>query len=288
MPLLKLDTIQQVREFVRQARSAGETIGFVPTMGALHEGHLSLIRRARAECGRVVVSIFVNPTQFGPGEDFDRYPRPIERDLELCEAQGTDLAFCPPVSEMYGEESLTTVSVRGLTDHLCGPHRPGHFDGVTTVVMKLFGIVQPDRAYFGQKDAQQAVVIRRMVQDLFLPLEIVVCPTVREADGLAKSSRNVYLSAGARRQAGSLYAALNWARQQIEAGQREAAVLLTGMRAQIEAAGPCRIDYIELVDAASLKPQARVTGSCLIALAVRIENTRLIDNLLVDVPTQRR
>lgn len=278
----KLDTIAAVRAHVREARRAGRRIGLVPTMGALHEGHRSLIGAARSACEEVIVSIFVNPTQFGPGEDFDRYPRPIEADLAACEQEGAAAAFCPSVREMYPDESLTRVTVSRLTDGLCGPHRPGHFDGVTTVVAKLFNIVQPDAAYFGQKDAQQAVVIRRMVRDLNYPIDIVVCPTVREPDGLAMSSRNVYLTPGQREQARGLWAALAWARDQVLAGRRDAADLIPAMRGRIESAGPCVIDYIEVVDAENLSPLPRITGRCLIALAVRIGQTRLIDNVIVE------
>jgi pantoate--beta-alanine ligase len=240
------------------------------------------MRAARAACDEVIVSIFVNPTQFGPGEDFERYPRPLEADLAACREEGVGAAFCPSVAEMYPPDSVTTVTVSRLTEGLCGAHRPGHFNGVTTVVTKLFNIVQPDVAFFGQKDAQQAAVIRRMVRDLCMPVEIVVCPTVREPDGLAISSRNSYLSAGERAQALSLSAALRWAEAQVRAGQRDVESLVREMRRQIDAAGPCGIDYIEIVDADDLRPKAVVEGRCLIALAVRIGNTRLIDNMVVE------
>jgi pantoate--beta-alanine ligase len=267
---------------VRSARGVNRRVGLVPTMGAIHDGHRSLMRAARQACDELVVSIFVNPAQFGPGEDFERYPRPLEADLAACEAEGVDLAFCPPVAEMYPDGSATTVSVARLTEGLCGPHRPSHFAGVTTVVAKLFNVVQPDAAYFGQKDAQQAAVIRRMVRDLLWPIEIVVCPTVREPDGLAMSSRNAYLSAEQRAQARCLYEALCWVRGQIEAGQREVQPLLQQMRRRIESAGPCSIEYVGLVDAEELTPRVTVRGRCLIALAVRIGPARLIDNVLVD------
>ncbi len=302
----KFESIAELREALRGVREQGRRVGFVPTMGALHEGHLSLVRRARAECGCVVVSIFVNPTQFAPGEDYERYPRPIEADLESCRKEGVDLVFCPTAAAMYPPGSATTVAVRGMTETLCGPHRPGHFDGVTTVVAKLFNVVQPDAAYFGQKDAQQAVVIRRMTRDLCWPIEIVVCPTVREADGLAMSSRNAYLDAAQRKQAAALYRALTWARERIEGGrssprrhgdtekkegvesrrggQRDAAELVRGIRERITSAGPCMIDYVEIVDADELTPKERVEGRCLIALAVRIGPARLIDNVVVDGP----
>ena len=277
-----LETISAVREHIQTARRAGRRVGFVPTMGALHEGHRSLIRAARAACNEVVVSIFVNPTQFGPGEDFERYPRPLEADLDACDQERADAVFCPTVREMYSVDSVTSVTVSRLTEGLCGAHRPGHFTGVATVVAKLFNIVQPDAAFFGQKDAQQVAVIRRMVRDLCFPVEIVVCPTVREPDGLARSSRNVYLSPAERMQARSLSAALSWAQAQVTAGNRKAIELVRGMRRQIEAAGPCSIDYIEIVGAEDMTPKATVEGRCLAALAVRIGKTRLIDNVAVE------
>ncbi len=279
-----LQSIRELRSYIRQVRENGKRIGFVPTMGALHEGHLSLVRSARAACDQVVVSIFVNPTQFGPTEDYDQYPRPIEADLAACRKENVDAVFRPEVSEMYPPGSATGVHVAGLTQNLCGQrHRPGHFDGVTTVVAKLFNLVQPDVAYFGQKDYQQSVIVRRMVSDMLWPIEIVVCPTVREPDGLALSSRNAYLSPGERRQAASLFASLCWARQQIEAGNRDAASLLEGTRQRLEEAGPCTIDYIEIVDAQDLTPKHTIEGRCVLALAVRIGPSRLIDNLVVDV-----
>jgi len=287
----KFTTIADLRAHLEPQRRAGRRIGFVPTMGALHEGHLSLIRAARADCDEVVVSIFVNPTQFGPGEDYARYPRDEAADLAACRAEGVDVVFCPTVEQMYPPGDATRVVVARLTEVLCGPCRPGHFDGVTTVVAKLFNIVQPHRAYFGQKDAQQAVVIRRMTQDLCWPIEIVVCPTVREPDGLALSSRNAYLSADQRRQACCLYRSLEWARSEVEAGRRDAEALVAGMRRRIEEAGPCTIDYIQVVDAETLEPRSVVEGRCLIALAVRIGPARLIDNIIVedvDAPSGRR
>lgn len=251
-------------------------------MGALHEGHRSLLRAARAACDVVVASIFVNPTQFGPNEDFAAYPRPLADDLAACQAEGVDMVFCPPVEEMYDPSAATTVAVARLTEGLCGAHRPGHFTGVTTVVAKLFNIVQPDVAFFGQKDAQQVVVIRKMVRDLLFPIEIVTCPTVREPDGLALSSRNAYLSPPERTQALCLSRALSFAREQIAGGARDTGRLLSAMRTQIESAGPCVIDYVDLVDADELTPKPRIEGRCLIALAVRIGRTRLIDNIVVE------
>ena len=278
----KLEKVDQVREYLGLHRRAGRRIGFVPTMGALHEGHRSLMRVARKDCEQVVVSIFVNPTQFCPGEDFEKYPRMLAADLAACQADGVDAVFCPPVSEVYPPGSATSVTVKRLTEGLCGGHRPGHFDGVTTVVAKLFNIVQPDLAYFGQKDAQQATVLRRMVRDLWWPIEVIVCPTVREPDGLAMSSRNAYLSPEQRRQALSLSAALFRARDEILAGQQDVDALVASMRQRIESAGPCSIDYIEIVDAEELTSMKAARGRCLVALAVRIGGTRLIDNVVVD------
>lgn len=279
----KIEMVHELRGVLEPHRRIGRRIGLVPTMGALHEGHRSLMRAARAGCDVVVVSIFVNPTQFGPGEDFTAYPRPIGADLAACEAEGVDVVFVPPVAEVYDPDAVTQVTVSRLTEPLCGAHRPGHFDGVTTVVAKLFNMVRPDAAYFGQKDAQQAAVIRKMTRDLRFPIEIVVCPTVREPDGLALSSRNAYLSAAERQQALSLSAALHWAEAAIRSGQRDVAILQAGMRERITSAGPCTIDYIEIVDADELRPRPRVAGRCLIALAVRIGKARLIDNTVVEV-----
>jgi len=277
-----LEALSELRTHLDGIRRAGKRIGLVPTMGAIHEGHRSLMRAARADCNEVVVTIFVNPTQFGPGEDFEKYPRPLDADLEACRQENVDTVFVPEVSEVYPTGDVTTVSVARLTDVLCGPIRPGHFVGVTTVVARLFNMVGPDAAYFGQKDAQQSVVIQRMVRDLHWPIRIVVCPTVREPDGLAISSRNAYLTPEQRQQACCLYAALTWVRQQIEAGQRDVKQLQAGMRKSIESAGPCSIDYIEIVDADELTPKVTAKGRCLIALAVRIGPARLIDNLVVD------
>jgi pantoate--beta-alanine ligase len=277
-------TIEAVRSAVAEARVAGRSIHFVPTMGALHEGHLSLVRAARGPGRFVVVSIFVNPTQFGPNEDLAQYPRPIEADLEKCRAEDVDLVYLPPVEAIYPEGFCTTVHVAGVTEHLCGAHRPGHFDGVTTVVAKLLNIVQPDVAYFGQKDAQQAAAIGRMVADLNMPVSIAVCPTVREPDGLALSSRNAYLGEAERKQARSLYAALRAGEDAIAHGERDAAGVTAVMRRHIEQAGPCRIDYVEVAEPATMRPVVRIAGPVVLAVAVRIGDARLIDNLPVDVP----
>ena len=251
-------------------------------MGALHEGHASLVHAARAAGDFVCVSIFVNPTQFGPNEDFARYPRPLADDLRLCEDLGVELVFAPDVSEIYQGRALTTVHVDRLGNGLCGPHRPGHFDGVCTVVAKLFHIVAPDRAYFGEKDAQQLALVRRMTGDLDFAVQVVGCPIVREPDGLALSSRNRYLSAADRLQATSLHAALQHGRRMIHAGQRDVRAIVGAMRSAIEAAGPCRIDYVSIVEPKELQPVARIDGTVLMALAVWIGATRLIDNLAVD------
>ena len=251
-------------------------------MGALHAGHVSLIEASQRDGCFTVVSIFVNPTQFGPNEDFSRYPRDEAGDLALCAAAGVDLVFLPSVEEMYPAGAVTNVHVRRLGDHLCGPHRPEHFDGVATVVAKLLNIVQPDVAYFGQKDAQQLAIIRRMVRDLDIPTQIVGCPTVREPDGLAMSSRNRYLSKSEREQATSLIRALRRAGQQIAAGERDASVVENAMRSVLNGAGPCVIDYASVVDAEDLQPVRRIDAPVLVALAVRIGRTRLIDNLTVD------
>jgi len=274
-------TIAGIRRCVSGIRAEGGAVGLVPTMGALHEGHLSLVRAARQRGDEVVVSIFVNPAQFGPGEDFERYPRSLEADLELCRRNDVFAIFTPDVREMYPVASLTRIHVAGLTEGLCGAHRPGHFDGVALVVGKLFNIVQPDRAYFGQKDAQQAAVVKRMVADLNWPIEIVVCPTVREADGLAMSSRNRYLSPQEREQAAVIYRALLRARQMFAAGEREAQAITAAVAQIIRDSGPWTIDYVAAVDPDSMRPMTQVSSPALVAAAVRIGHTRLIDNLIL-------
>jgi pantoate--beta-alanine ligase len=274
--------IQDVRDTLDQARQHQKRIGFVPTMGALHAGHMELVRAAKKECGFVVVSIFVNPIQFGPGEDFQKYPRPIEADLDLCRREGVGLVFNPEPEEMYPVESLTTVQVGGLTKELCGKFRPGHFTGVTTVVAKLFNIVRPDAAYFGQKDAQQALVVRRMVRDLNFPIDLRICPTVREDSGLALSSRNRYLSETQRKQAACLYRSFGTVKQLLKDGVRETAALVGAIQKQIESAGPCEIQYIGVVDPDTVKEVPVVDRPVLIALAVKIGPARLIDNIILD------
>ncbi len=256
-------------------------VGFVPTMGYLHEGHLSLVRRARQECQSVVVSIFVNPTQFGPGEDLARYPRDLERDLRLLDPLGVDLLWAPTAEVMYPPGFQTWVEVEGLTRPLEGAARPGHFRGVTTVVAKLFNAVQPQVAYFGQKDAQQAVVVRRMTQDLNFPIEIVVCPTVREADGLAMSSRNVYLDPPQRQAATVLYRALSAARAAYDGGERQAERLRQVMRQVLASEPLAQVQYVSCADYETLEELEQVRGRALLSLAVFIGKTRLIDNFVL-------
>lgn len=276
-------TISETRAFVRQARARGKVIGLVPTMGYLHEGHLELMRRAKAQCDIVIVSIFVNPTQFGPNEDFDRYPRDLERDAKMAETVGVDVIFNPPVEEMYPQGYCTYVEVEGITEKMCGASRPGHFRGVATVVTKLFNIVQPDYAYFGQKDAQQALVIKRMVRDLNQDLEVVIVPTVREKDGLAMSSRNVYLEPDQRKAALVLSRGLERARQALREGERSPVKIRQLVAGMIQAEPLAELDYVELLSYPDLEPLERMEGQALLALAVRIGRTRLIDNAILEV-----
>jgi len=276
-------TIAETRTAIAHARAQGKRIGFVPTMGYLHEGHLQLIDIARQHSDFVVVSIFVNPTQFGPHEDFASYPRDFERDRKLCEARGADLIFAPEVSEMYPERSLITFQIEKLADHLCGARRPGHFNGVVLVVSKLFNIVQPDIAVFGQKDAQQLIIIKRLVQDLNFPVRIISAPTVREPDGLAMSSRNVYLSPTQRAQSTVLYKSLQRAKALIESGERDAKRVIAEIERVIATASEAKIDYIEIVRVSDLQPIEKLDGLVLIALAVYFGKARLIDNIILDV-----
>jgi pantoate--beta-alanine ligase len=276
-------TVRELREALAPARREGRSIGLVPTMGFFHDGHLELMRAARAESDVVVVSLFVNPTQFGPTEDLDSYPRDEARDHGLAEREGVDLLFAPPVEEVYPDGFSTTVSVGGLTEVLDGhPARRGqsHFDGVTTVVTKLFNMVQPDRAWFGQKDAQQAVVIKRLARDLDIPVEIEVLPTVREPDGLAMSSRNVYLSAEERERALGLSRALRAAEAVVAEGRREADDVLAAARAELDARD-VEPEYLELLSADDLSPTQRVNGRTLLAVAARVGRARLIDNTVL-------
>ncbi|MCE5324811.1 MAG: pantoate--beta-alanine ligase [Planctomycetaceae bacterium] len=275
-------SIQEVRSAVAAARGQGMRIGFVPTMGALHEGHRSLVRAAGKECGFVVVSIFVNPTQFGPKEDLSRYPRTPETDLAACREEGAALVFMPEVETMYPPGAATTISVSGLTRSLCGASRPTHFAGVCTIVAKLFNIVEPDCAYFGNKDFQQACVIERMVADLDMPVRVVRCPIVREADGLAMSSRNANLSSEHRRQAAGLHEALTLAAATIRDSAPPAAEVIELMRRRLDESAPAgRVDYIQIVDPQTLAGVEETDGPVLVALAVKFGPTRLIDNVLV-------
>jgi pantoate--beta-alanine ligase len=277
-------TINDICQLVSAAKEAKQTVGFVPTLGALHDGHLSLIKQAREETDFVVVSIFLNPTQFGPGEDLNKYPRKEKQDLALCEKAQVDAVFLPGVEQIYPQGNRTVVRVEGLSEKLCGAHRPGFFAGVCTVVAKLFNIVEPDLAYFGQKDAQQALIIRRMVQDLDMPVQIRTCPTVRERDGLAMSSRNAYLSDQQRRQAVCLYQGLLKGKELIAAGEREPRAVTEQMKEIISQAGPSEIDYVVAVDPETLELVTQDSPAWLLAVAVRIGQARLIDNILVDIP----
>jgi pantoate--beta-alanine ligase len=271
-----------MKEQARQARAESRIIGLVPTMGALHEGHTSLIQRARQDCSPVIASIFVNPKQFGPKEDFAKYPRALETDSEKLAAAGVDSLFLPEATEIYPPGFSTYVSVEGLSDKLEGRSRPGHFRGVATVVLKLLEIVQPHYAYFGRKDAQQVRIITQMVHDLNLDAEIVTCPIVRETDGLAQSSRNAYLSAAERKAATVMHRALDAARNELTAGVRDALHLQTVMRRVIEAEPLATIDYAEIVAADTFEPVVRVARPCYAVLAVFLGKTRLIDNLFME------
>jgi pantoate--beta-alanine ligase len=276
-------TISWMKETVRQARAENHVVGLVPTMGALHEGHLSLIRRARVDCSRVYASIFLNPTQFGPNEDLSKYPRTFERDVEQLTDAGVDILFAPDAKEIYPSGFRSYVNVEGLSERLEGRSRPGHFRGVATVVLKLFEIVQTQFAYFGRKDAQQVRILQQMATDLNLNVEIVVCPIVREPDGLALSSRNTYLNPEERRAATALHRALDEARRALNAGTRDALQLQTTIRRVLSNDPLARVDYIEIVDAESFEPAAWIGPRPIYALlAVFIGKTRLIDNLLIE------
>lgn len=285
-------TVQELRHFLRPLRD--RRIGLVPTMGYLHEGHVSLIRRARKECDVVVLSVFVNPLQFGPREDYDRYPRDLDRDARIAEQAGVDVLFAPSVEEMYPEKPLTTVTVSRLTDRLCGASRPGHFDGVATVVAKLFHIVEPDRVYFGLKDAQQVAVVERMVRDLHFPVEIIPCPTVREKDGLAVSSRNVYLSEEEREQATVLSAGLREVAEKVQAGEMtRSRQVIDYLQGRISSKPLARIDYVDVLTYPDLTPVDALQGQrILVAVAVHFGSTRLIDNVILpekeEVPCSER
>ena len=273
-------TIEQLRLRLSGIRSSGATIGLVPTMGALHAGHARLIEEARAGCRTVAVSIFVNPMQFDREDDLRRYPRTLDEDRALCDRLGVDVVFAPPVEDMYPSPPECTIDVGRLADHLCGKFRPGHFRSVATVVLKLFGIVQPDRAYFGEKDAQQLAIIRRMVADLNVRVDVVGVPTVREADGLALSSRNRHLAPAERRSAAALFRALQKADRQIASGDSDPAHVLELAAAEIPADPPLRLEYLEIVDPDTLQPVSRIAAPVLVAGALWVGSTRLIDNVL--------
>jgi len=276
-----LETIEQMRSACEAAKQRGQRLGFVPTMGALHEGHLSLVRAAKARSNVVAASIFVNPTQFGPNEDFSKYPRSFEKDRELLENEGVKLLFAPSVQEMYPEGAVTFVTVEGLSQRLCGKSRPGHFRGVTTVVSKLFHITQPDLAFFGQKDAAQVAIIRRMVLDLNLGVEIVGCPIVREADGLAMSSRNAYLSPKERKSALVLSRSLAQVKRLFDQGERIGTALVAGGRQAFAEEPSVRLDYFEIVNPETLEPVEHMSNPALVAVAGFVGGTRLIDNIVL-------
>ena len=282
MPSVKTyTTVEEMRAASRAARLGGLRVGLVPTMGALHEGHLSLVRAAQAQCEAVAVSIFVNPLQFGPNEDLAKYPRTFERDCQLLEQEDVDFLFAPSVEEMYPEKAITYVTVEGLSEKLCGRSRPGHFQGVTTVVAKLFHIVEPDLAFFGQKDAAQATIIRRMVRDLNFPVEIIVCPIVREVDGLAMSSRNAYLNPQERKSALVLYRALKEIQRKFEQSERNPARLIEAGKNVLTQESGVRLDYLEIVDPDTLDPVQKITSTALVAVAAFVGGTRLIDNIVL-------
>jgi len=276
-----IKTINKLRTELNKKHT--QSVGLVPTMGALHEGHLSLVRKAKEECDVVVVSIFVNPTQFSPTEDFETYPRDLERDVKYLDAEGVDYIFVPEVTEMYNEKALTVVRVEKITNILCGASRPTHFQGVTTVVSKLFNIVKPKKAYFGQKDYQQVLVIRTMVRDLNFSVEVVMCPIVRESNGLALSSRNMYLSAMEREEAVELYHSLKMAQKLIQDGERSVETLKSIIWRYIEDNTSGKIDYVEILNALNLSEIEIIKFPVVVALAVKFKKARLIDNVIIDV-----
>ncbi len=280
MSVQLISTIEELRLRVADARRAEKTVGLVPTMGALHAGHIRLIDQAVEDCDLVIVTLFVNPTQFNRPDDFKRYPRTIEHDMAVCEEHSADVLFAPPVEEMYPGREHTFVEVTQLTDHLCGPHRPGHFRGVATVVAKLLNIAQADRAYFGEKDAQQLAVIKRMVKDLNIPTDIVPVATLREADGLALSSRNQHLNAEDRKTAVALYQALTAAKEAVARGEQSAGEVLRAAREELRKYPGARVEYFEIVDPEDLQPVGTILGPVRAAAAVWVGGTRLIDNML--------
>ena len=274
-------TIAEMRALCRSAKSGGKRLGLVPTMGALHEGHLSLVRAAREKTDVIATSIFVNPTQFGPTEDFSRYPRALDKDCAILEREGVEFVFAPTVEEMYPAGAVTWVTVGGLSERLCGKSRPGHFRGVATVVAKLFHIIEPDAAFFGQKDAAQHAIIRKMVRDLDMPVAIEVSPIVREADGLALSSRNAYLNAEERKSALVLYRSLQCAQELFRTGERNSAKLIAAARQEFASESNVRLDYFEIVNPDSLEPVLDTSSPSLAAVAAYVGNTRLIDNIVL-------
>jgi pantoate--beta-alanine ligase len=276
------NSIAEMRALRRQSRNAGRTLGLVPTMGALHDGHLALVRAARATCDLVAVSIFVNPLQFGPSEDLAKYPRNFEADRELLQWEGVDFVFAPGVDEMYPAGAMTHVTVDGLSDKLCGRSRPGHFRGVTTVVSKLFNIVEPERAFFGQKDAAQSTIIRRMVRDLNIPVEVVVCPIVREPDGLAMSSRNAYLDPAQRKSALVLNRSLAAVQKQFDHGERNPQILIETGKQVVAGDRAVRLDYFEIVDPETLDAVSDLSRPVLVAVAAFVGKARLIDNVVLN------
>ena len=279
MKLVK--TVNEMRAFRRTMGTGGKRLGLVPTMGALHEGHLSLVQAARDKSDIVAVSIFVNPTQFGPSEDFAKYPRNLESDCALLEREQVDVVFAPSVGDMYSAGAVTWVTVERMSDRLCGRSRPGHFRGVTTVVSKLFNIVEPEVAFFGQKDAAQVAIIRRMVSDLNVPVAIEVCPIIREPDGLALSSRNAYLNPEERKSALALYRSIRRAQELFDRGERDSAKLIASGKQEFANEKLARLDYFEVVDPDTLKSIATVSKHALIAVAAFVGDTRLIDNIVV-------
>ncbi|MEI7542967.1 MAG: pantoate--beta-alanine ligase [bacterium] len=279
-----INDINEMHEYIAKLNKRGHTIGFVPTMGALHEGHMSLVDKAASENKKVIMSIFVNPTQFGPNEDFDKYPRPLKKDLKMLKLSGKlCCVFTPEKDKMYTQDAATFVTVENeMTDILCGGSRPGHFKGVTTIVAKLLNIVKPDRLYLGQKDAQQAIIVKKMVNDLHYKTQVVICPIFREKDGLAMSSRNTYLTPEQRDSAPVLYKSLQMAESMIELGERTSETIKKEMKRKIKEAG-VEIEYIEIVDSESLAPLDKIVGSVLIAAAIIVGETRLIDNTIIKI-----
>ena len=278
-----IESISRMSIFVKMIRKEGKSIGFVPTMGYLHEGHLSLVRAAKKHTDVVVMSIFVNPIQFGPSEDFEKYPKDLKRDEELARDAGVDVVFYPSLKDMYPENYATYVTVKALTKNLCGQSRPDHFSGVATVVTKLFNIVRPDVAYFGQKDMQQALMIRKMVKDMNMDIDVKIMPVIREKDGLAMSSRNKYLSEAERKDAGALFQSLKTAETLIKGGEKDAKKITRSIEETIMSKPTARIDYAAIVDTKELKDVKTVSGEIMIALAVFFGNTRLIDNVVINV-----